>query len=97
MRNNNRQYHHKHAGWVSKIQGVRFDVAGNGERGEIHLYRLGDTIQQILSDTPAGEVTISELDREIKGWGIADPVVVTTATGNQMVVSKAEVQNIQNQ
>lgn len=97
MRNNNRQYQHKQAGWVSKIRGVRFDVTGNGERGEIHLYRLGNTIQQILSDAPAGEVTISDPEREIKGWGIAGPAVVTTASGNQIVVSKAEVENIHRQ
>lgn len=97
MRNNNRQYYHKHAGWVSKIRGVRFDAAGNGEIGEIQLYRIGKTIHQLADDRPAGEVTLSETTREIKGWDISDPVTVTTASGNEIIASKAEVENTQRQ
>lgn len=97
MRNNNRQYYHTHAGWVSKIQGVKFDPAGNGERGEIQLYRLGETIHQLKNNQPIGEVRLSEPTLKIKGWGITDPVVVTTASGDQIVASKAEVGNIRRQ
>jgi len=97
MRNNNSQYYHKNAGWVSKIRGVIFDSVGNGKVGEIQLYRLGETIHQLTDDSPGGEVTISETTREIKGWGISDPVTVTTASGNRIVASKAEVENIQRQ
>lgn len=97
MKNNNCQYYHRHAGWVSKIRGVKFDAAGNGENGEIQLYRLGETIHQIANDSPVGEITLSETAREIKGWDIFDPVIVTSAIGNQIVVSKAAVENIQRQ
>lgn len=97
MKNNNRQYQHKHAGWVSKIRGVRFDAAGNGESGEIHLYRLGDTINQLVDGMPGGEVTLSETTGEIKGRDISDPITVTTAGGNQIVASKSDVENTHRQ
>ena len=97
MRNNNSQYYHKNAGWVSNIRGVIFDAAGNGKVGKIQLYRLGETIHQLADDRPAGEVTLSETTREINGWEISDPVTVTTASGNRIVASKAEVENTQRQ